>query len=101
MQRVYDESPITFSHGQLCRLYLSWGELDRAEHHFQEDLRLAQKLRSRWSEAQIYNHLGQVAIARGVRELAANRRAAGRRHFQTAAGWLDESVRLCQEGKFT
>jgi class 3 adenylate cyclase/predicted Ser/Thr protein kinase len=92
-----DEAGIAISHGQLGRLYLDWGHLDEAEHHFQEDLRLAQKIRSRWSEAQIYNHLGQVALARGQREAAAGRRAAARRRWAEAAGWLDESIRHCQE----
>jgi class 3 adenylate cyclase/predicted negative regulator of RcsB-dependent stress response len=96
-----DEAGIAISHGQLGRLFLDWGHLDEAERHFQEDLRLVQKLRSRWSEAQIYNHLGQVAMARGEREAAAGRRAAARRHRADALGWLEESVRLCQAGRYT
>lgn len=95
-----DEAGIAVSHGQLGRLYLEWGRLDQAELHFQEDLRLAQKLRSRWSEAQIYNHLGQVALARGERECVAGRKAAGKRQFTLAAGWLDQSIRYSQEGKY-
>lgn len=95
-----DEAGIAISHGQLGRLYLDWGHLDEAEGHFQEDLRLVQKLRSRWSEAQLYNHLGQVALARGDREVACGRRSTARRHYQAAAGWLEQSIRLCQEGSF-
>jgi serine/threonine protein kinase/class 3 adenylate cyclase len=95
-----DEAGIAISHGQLGRLYLEWGHLDQAERHFQEDLRLAQKLRSRWSEAQIYNHLGQVALARGEREATGGRRASAKRQFAAAAGWLDQALRLCQEGKY-
>jgi serine/threonine protein kinase/class 3 adenylate cyclase len=95
-----DEAGVAISHGQLGRLHLEWGHLDEAEQHFQEDLRLAQKIRSRWSEAQIYNHLGQVALARGERELAAGRKAGARRQLAAAAGWLDQSIRLCQEGRF-
>jgi class 3 adenylate cyclase len=49
----------------------------------------------------MYNHLGQVAAARGEREAAAGRKASARRHFAEAAGWLDESVRRCQEGGWT
>jgi class 3 adenylate cyclase len=86
------------SHGQLGRLYLDWGHLDEAERHFQEDLRLAEKILSRWSQAQMYNHLGQVATARGEREASGGRRASARRYFAQAAGWLDESIRRCQEG---
>jgi class 3 adenylate cyclase/predicted Ser/Thr protein kinase/uncharacterized protein HemY len=100
-QAFNDDSGIAISHGQLGRLYLDWGHLDEAEEHFQADLRLAQRLRSRWSEAQIYNHLGQVALARGDREARGGRRAAARRRWAEAAGWLDESIRHCQRGGFT
>jgi class 3 adenylate cyclase/predicted Ser/Thr protein kinase/Flp pilus assembly protein TadD len=95
-----DEAGIAISHGQLGRLHLDWGHLDDAEKHFQEDLRLAQKIRSRWSEAQIYNHLGQVALARGEREAAAGRKAGARRRWAEAAGWLDESIRHSERGPF-
>ncbi|MBY0228605.1 MAG: tetratricopeptide repeat protein, partial [Gemmataceae bacterium] len=91
-----DDSGVALSHGQLGRLFLEWGHLDEAEEHFQADLELAQKLRSRYSEAQIYNHLGQVALARGEAEAQAGRRPAMRRHFATAAGWLLQSVELAQ-----
>jgi tetratricopeptide (TPR) repeat protein len=97
-ERVGDEAGMAVSHGQLGRLYLDWGHLDEAERHFQEDLRIAQKILSRWSQAQMYNHLGQVAAARGEREAAAGRRSSARRHYAEAAGWLDESIRRCQEG---
>jgi class 3 adenylate cyclase/Flp pilus assembly protein TadD len=99
-QRWEDEAGIAISHGQLGRLFLDWGHLDEAEHHFQEDLRLAQKLRSRWSEAQIHNHLGQVALARGEREAKAGKRASARRQWGIAAGWLDESIRQSQSGRY-
>jgi class 3 adenylate cyclase/Flp pilus assembly protein TadD len=99
-ERFDDEAGIAISHGQLGRLHLDWGHLDDAERHFQKDLGLAQKLRSRWSEAQIYNHLGQVALARAEREAAAGKRASARRYWTEAAGWLDESIRLSQEGKY-
>ena len=95
-----DEAGIAISHGQLGRLYLDWGHLDQAEEHFREDLRLAQKLRSRYSEAQICNHLGQVATARGERQAATGKRAAARRHFADAAGWLDQAIRMAQENRF-
>jgi serine/threonine protein kinase/class 3 adenylate cyclase len=95
-----DEAGIAISYGQLGRLLLEWGYLDQAEQYFQQDLQLAQKLRSRWSEAQIYNHLGQVAIARAEEEIAAGKRALARRHLQTAAGWLEQSIRHCQDGRF-
>jgi hypothetical protein len=62
---------------------------------------LAQRLRSKFSEAQIYNHLGQVALARGEREAAAGKRAAMRRHYATAAGWLTQSIEIASAGKHT
>jgi serine/threonine protein kinase/class 3 adenylate cyclase/Flp pilus assembly protein TadD len=98
-QRFEDESGIAVSHGQLGRLYLDWGQLDEAEDHFRQDLELAQRLRSRFSEAQIYNHLGQVALARGEIEAAAGRRAAMRRHYGTAAGWLTRSIEFAVGSK--
>jgi class 3 adenylate cyclase len=72
------------THGQLGRLYLDWGDLDLAEQEFRHDLRLAQRLGDRGGEAQMYNHLGQVYLARD--------RATG------ALGFLDESVRWAQVG---
>jgi serine/threonine protein kinase/class 3 adenylate cyclase len=98
-QRFDDESGLALSHGQLGRLHLDWGQLDQAEEHFQEDLRLAQKILDSRAEAQMYNHLGQVALARAEREAAAGRRATARRLATEAAGWLEESIRLCQEFK--
>jgi class 3 adenylate cyclase len=96
-----DENGIALSHGQLGRLNLDWGNFDEAEWHFQEDLRLAQKVQSKFSEAQMYNHLGQVALARGDHEARQGKRAQARRHWLVAAGWLDEAIRRAQEGKFT
>jgi serine/threonine protein kinase/class 3 adenylate cyclase len=95
-----DEAGVAISHGQLGRLYLDWGRLDEADQHFQEDLRIAQKIRSHWSEAQIYNHLGQVALERGVRESAAGRKTSARRQWGLASGWLEQSIRYCQEGNY-
>lgn len=99
-EAVGDEAGLAISHGQLGRLYLDWGDLDAAERSFEADLRLVQKLRSRWSEAQICNHLGQVALARASVDAASGRKAPARRAYQTAAGWLDASIRQSQEGAF-
>jgi class 3 adenylate cyclase/predicted Ser/Thr protein kinase len=96
-RRFDDEPGLALSYGQLGRLYLDWGHLDQAEENFQEDLRLAQKLMDDRGEAQMYNHLGQVALARGDREATAGRRAAAKRYWTEAAGWLDGSIRLCLE----
>jgi class 3 adenylate cyclase/tetratricopeptide (TPR) repeat protein len=97
-QAAHDEAGMAVSHGQLGRLFLDWGHLDQAERHFQDDLRLSQKIRSRRSEAQVYDHLGQVAAARGQCEAAAGRRTAARKHWAEAAGWLEQSARMAHEG---
>jgi class 3 adenylate cyclase/predicted Ser/Thr protein kinase len=95
-ERHGDEVGLAVNHGQLGRLYLEWGWLDQAEHHFQIDLRLAQKLLDERGEALMYNHLGQVALARGDREAAAGRRAAARHWWNEAAGWLESSIQRSQ-----
>jgi class 3 adenylate cyclase/predicted Ser/Thr protein kinase len=100
-QRFDDDAGLALSHGQLGRLYLDWGQFDQAEEQFQEDLSLAQKLLDDRGEAQMYNHLGQVALARGQREAAAGRKAAARRLWAEAAGWLDSSIRLSSEHELT
>jgi serine/threonine protein kinase/class 3 adenylate cyclase len=92
-----DDPGLALSHGQLGRLYLDWGQLDEAEEHFQIDLRLAEKLLDQRGEAQMYNHLGQVALARAEREAAAGKKSTARRHCAESAGWLDGSIRLSQE----
>jgi class 3 adenylate cyclase len=96
-QRFDDDAGLALSHGQLGRLHLDWGLLDEAEHHFQEDLRLAQRLLDVRGEAQMYNHLGQVALARGEREAAAGHKSAARRYWAEAAGWLEGSIRRSAE----
>jgi class 3 adenylate cyclase/predicted Ser/Thr protein kinase len=100
-ERQGDEAGLALSHGQLGRLHLDWGHLDRAEEHFQIDLRLAQKLLDPRGEAQMYNHLGQVALARAERELAAGRKGTARRLLAEAAGWLQSSICLSAEGNRT
>jgi len=92
-----DEDGLALTHGQLGRLFLSWGRLDEAEEHFRTDLRLAERQPDPRTESQMYNHLGQVALARAEREAASNRKASVRRHASEAAGWLDSSIRLAQE----
>jgi class 3 adenylate cyclase len=83
-ERFGDEPGQALTHGQLARLYLDWGHLDRAEYHFNEDLRIARRIGDVHGEVQLYNHLGQVALARG--------------DWPTAADWLDEAIRRSHEG---
>ena len=77
-QRSGDDAGLALSHGQLGRLSLDWGHLDKAEKHFKEDLEIARRIGDERGEAQMYNHLGQVALAR--------------RQWEDAAAWLDESI---------
>ncbi len=64
-QRFQDDAGLAVTHGQLGRLHLDWGQLDLAEHHFCEDLEICRRVDDRRGECQMYNLLGQVALARG------------------------------------
>jgi class 3 adenylate cyclase len=94
-----DEAGLAVTHGQLGRLFLNWDQLDEAEQHFRSDLRLAEKMSDPRSEAQMHNHLGQVALARAQQEAASNRKASVRRYASESAGWLASSIRLAQESQ--
>jgi class 3 adenylate cyclase/uncharacterized protein HemY len=85
-RRFQDDASIALSHGQLGRLHLDFGDLNRADKHFQDDLEISERIGDKRGVAQMYNHLGQVALAR--------------HQWQKAAGWLDESIRLSQEGEW-
>jgi class 3 adenylate cyclase len=90
----WDDQPgLAVSNGNLGRLYLDWGYLDKAERAFQEDLRIAQNNLDERGEAQIHNHLGQVALDRGEAEAASCRPAEASKHWRDAASWLDSSIR--------
>jgi class 3 adenylate cyclase len=93
-ERHDDRAGMALTHGQLGRLYLDWGFYDKAEHHFQEDLHIAQQIKDERGQAQIYNFLGQTALARGERDASVGRYVPARRAFETAAGWLDAAIRL-------
>jgi class 3 adenylate cyclase/uncharacterized protein HemY len=85
-RRFQDEASTALRHGQLGRLHLDFGDLNRADKHFQDDLEISERIGDKRGVAQMYNHLGQVALAR--------------QQWQKAAGWLDESIRLSQEGEW-
>lgn len=84
--RFQDDAGLALTHGQLGRLFLDWGDLDRARRHFEADLEIARCIADVAGEARMYNHLGQVGFRRG--------------DYQTATAWLDESIRLSKEGKW-
>lgn len=108
-----DQAGLAVTHGNLGRLYLDWGSLDRAEHHFHEDLRIAQKNLEAFGEmhggkqletigeTQMKNHLGQVALARADRATSASDTAAARRLLDEAAGWLDRCIETSRDRGWT
>jgi class 3 adenylate cyclase len=79
-----DYAGLAVSHGQLGRLYLEWGHLPKAEEHFKQDLELSRRIDDERGEAQMYNYLGQVAIIQ--------------KKWDDAAAWLDQSIRLSEQG---
>jgi class 3 adenylate cyclase/tetratricopeptide (TPR) repeat protein/predicted Ser/Thr protein kinase len=95
-QRFDDEAGIAFSHGRLGRLYLDWGDLDRAEEHLNADLQLVQK-GAHLLQAQIFEYLALAALERGRREAAAGRRPAAARQLSQAGEWQDWSIRHYRE----
>jgi tetratricopeptide (TPR) repeat protein len=84
-EEFQDEAGLALGHGQLGRLFLDWGYLDQAQEHFEKDLAIARRIGDGRGEAQVYNHLGQVALARA--------------DWSAAAAWLDEAVRRSQQGR--
>ena len=82
------------THGQLGRLYLDWGYLDKAQHHFEEDLKISRQIGDDFGKAIMCNFLGQVCLMRGEQELAVNRSSVARRELESAAGWLESAASL-------
>ena len=70
-QQFQDEAGLAVSHGQVGRLHLEWGQFALAEKHFRQDLEISQRIDDRRGIAQMYNFLGQVALARLETEDAA------------------------------
>jgi class 3 adenylate cyclase len=83
-RRLEDLPGLALTCGQLGRLCLDWGLLDRAEEYFREDLRLCERISDRRGEAQMHNHLGQVFLGRGK--------------ARQALTYLNESVRQNEVG---
>ena len=81
-----DQVGLALSHGQLGRLYMDWGNLDRALEHFIEDKDLCAQTGDKRGEAQIYNSIGQIYLAK--------------RDWQGATEWLAEAVHRCDTGQW-
>jgi class 3 adenylate cyclase/Flp pilus assembly protein TadD len=82
-QAFQDEPGLALSHGQLGRLALDWGDRAEAEYHFQADLDIAERRGDAGSAAQMYNFLGQLALAGG--------------RLAEAGAFLDESIRRARQ----
>jgi class 3 adenylate cyclase len=90
----WDDQPgLAVSHGNLGRLYLDWGNLERAEACFLQDLEIARTIRDERGEALIKNALGRIALEQGQRAALSARMTEARTHWEDAAGWLDASIR--------
>src|SRR5205823_1304392 len=72
--------------------FLDWGHLDRAEEVLQGGLRLAQRGGDEGAQAQLFNHLGRVALARAEQEMSFGKKASARRHLTKAREFIDWSV---------
>ena len=96
-ERFEDRLGLALTQGNLGRLYLDWDNLDKADSHFKTDLKLSLDNHIEDGETQMYNHLGQVALARGEQEAASGRHAEARKQWATAADWLDLSIQQAAE----
>jgi class 3 adenylate cyclase/predicted Ser/Thr protein kinase len=82
---------------ELARLHLDWSELERAEEHLQEALRLNPQGRDD-ERASLLHDLGRVALDRLTREQGRARPGALRRLAEAAADHFDQALRLSQRG---
>lgn len=65
LQKPPDKPGIALTHGQLGRLFLEWGNFDKAEYHFKEDLTLSVELNDIRSIAIVSNQLARVKLTQG------------------------------------
>jgi class 3 adenylate cyclase len=82
---------------ELARLHLDWSELDRAEEHLLEALRLTAQGRGEAEQASLHHDLGRVALARLTREQGRSRSATVRKLTAEAAEHFDLALRLSQQ----
>jgi class 3 adenylate cyclase len=102
LKRGWDDQPgLAVTHGNLGRLYLEWGHLDRSEVELLADLEIARNIRDVRGEALIHNALGRVALEKGRRSSRASRPVDARSHFEEAAGWLDSSIQAASAGQWS
>jgi class 3 adenylate cyclase len=82
---------------ELARLHLDWSELERAQEHLLEALRLAPQGRGDAEQASLRHELGRVALARLGREQGRTRPAALRKLTAEAADHFDLALRLSRQ----
>jgi tetratricopeptide (TPR) repeat protein len=82
-RRFHDDAGVSLTHGQLGRLYLAWGRLEKADEQFRKGIEVARRTGDERGEAQLYNHRGQVRLGQG--------------QPGEAAALLDEAVRSAHQ----
>jgi class 3 adenylate cyclase len=92
-KKQFDDQPgLAVSYGNLGRLYLDWGYLDKAEAFFQENLRISQSNLDGHGEALMCNHLAQVALARCHQCKSAGQALTAQKYRRAAGDWLDQCI---------
>jgi class 3 adenylate cyclase len=86
-EKFRDEAGLAVTHGQIGRMHLDWGQWELAESHFRADLDICRRIADARGEAQMYNFLGAVALAK--------------RDMESAAAWLDHAIQHARAGGWT
>ncbi len=87
---------LALTHGQLGRLSLEWGALEKAEFHFKEDLALSEELEDMRSIAIISNQLARVELAKGCPGAALEWNEKSY-HLARERGWAILTFFACKE----
>lgn len=98
--KVDDLRGLALTHGQIGRLYRDWGYLARAEHHFREDLRLAESLGDAFGEARMLGALGEVEVSAAYEARVQQNHPKAAECAKRAADWLAAAVSRGRAGKF-
>lgn len=98
--RVEDRRGLALTHGQIGRLYRDWGYLAKAEHHFREDLRLAEELADAFGEARMLGALGEVDVLAAYEARFQGAHDKAEKLAARAFDWLSVAVERSRAGKF-
>ena len=99
-ERVEDRRGLALTHGQIGRLYRDWGYLAKAEHHFREDLRLAEELADTFGEARMLGALGEVDVLAAYEARFQGAHDKAEKLAARAFDWLSVAVERSRAGKF-